>query len=307
MKWKRLLSILLCLIVVTACSLRVRADFGDFAGDSDYGDSDWDSDDGGNWDWDDDDDNDNAVYGGGGSSSGSNGFGGFGGMMAVVIVTVVVFLVVFKPRKKAGGGKPIMPGARATAQSQLRPISEYASLDAKFDQGDLIQKLSNWYVQMQNCWSDGNIEPVRPFFSDAYWEQMNRQLQAMRRQGRVDHTERIAVLGVALRGFYQAGGEDHMIAELRTRIVSYVTDQKGTVVSGSKTTEKFMTYEWDLTRPSGTVTEAESELKTVNCPNCGAAVSINESAKCPYCDSVITVAQHDWVIASIKGISQRSN
>lgn len=304
MKWRRLLSILLCLAVITAFSLRASADFGDFAGDSDYGDSGWDSDWDSDSDWDDDDDYSGVYNGSSGSSSSS---GGIGGMAITVIAVAVILLALFGSRKKGTGSKPVMPGARATAQSQLRPMSEYAKLDAKFDQGDLVQKLSNWYVQMQNCWSDGDIEPVRPFFSDAYWEQMNRQLQAMRQQGRVDHTERIAVLGVTLRGFYQAGGEDHLIAELRTRIVSYVTDKAGNVVSGSRTAEKFMTYEWDLTRPSGTETQAAAELKTVNCPNCGAAVSINESAKCPYCDSVITVAQHDWVIASIKGISQRTN
>lgn len=312
MKWKKILSLLLCLMLLAAFALHAGAEFGDFAGDSDYGDSDYDSDYGdsdydyGDSDYDDDDDDD-----GYGSDSDSGSSGGSSGFTVLALAIVVVYLVVSAFRSSKGkGGKTtkrsVMPGAQATLQSQLRPMGEYEALDANFDAGDLVQKLSNWYVQMQNCWSDGDIEPVRPFFSDAYWQQMNRQLQAMRQQGRVDHTERIAVLGVTLRGFYQSGGEDHIIAELRTRIVSYVTDKAGTLVSGSRTAEKFMTYEWDLTRPSGTQTQEADVLQTVRCPNCGATLSINESAKCPYCDSVITLTQHGWVIASIKGISQRT-
>lgn len=309
MKWKKILSLLLCLMLLAAFALHAGAEFGDFAGDndyggSDYGDSDYDIDFG---DSDYDDDRSDYNIGSGYSGGSGGGAGGVIGAVAVMLITVAV-LILFSRYKQTGGSarRPVMPGAQVTPQAQLRPMSGYAALDAKFDQGDLVQKLSNWYVQMQNCWSDGNIEPVRPFFSDAYWQQMNRQLQAMRQQGRVDHTERIAVLGVTLRGFYQSGGEDHIIAELRTRIVSYVTDKAGTLVSGSRTAEKFMTYEWDLTRPSGTQTQEADVLQTVRCPNCGATLSINESAKCPYCDSVITLTQHGWVIASIKGISQRT-
>ena len=43
------------------------------------------------------------------------------------------------------------------------------------------------------------------------------------------------------------------------------------------------------------------------CPNCGAPVNINQTAKCEYCDSVITVENHDFVLSSIRGLAQRTN
>jgi predicted RNA-binding Zn-ribbon protein involved in translation (DUF1610 family) len=68
-----------------------------------------------------------------------------------------------------------------------------------------------------------------------------------------------------------------------------------------------MTYEYILVRSSGYVTKAQDEdTKTFNCPNCGASLDINHSAKCPYCSSVITARTHDWVISSIKGIAQET-
>ena len=308
MKWKRtLLALLMCLCLVcsVAFSFRANADFGDFSGDSDYGgsDSDWGS-----------NDNDYSsgndhYYVSGGSSDGS---GGDGISIVVAIVIVIILVAIFSKKgggkggNGGGGSKPVAPGAKRTDDSQLKKMSEYTQLDPGFDAPELTQRLSNWYVQMQNTWSAGDISSVRPFFEDAYFAQMERQLQQMKQAGRTDHTERIAVLGVELRGFYQSGGLDHIVAELRTRIVSYVTDRDGKVISGSQTAEKFMTYEWNLTRPSGTKTQGKAEMNVVNCPNCGATVNINATAKCPYCDSVITVNQHDWVISSIKGISQRT-
>ena len=70
--------------------------------------------------------------------------------------------------------------------------------------------------------------------------------------------------------------------------------------------EKFMTYEWDLSRPTGTVTEQAGEVTERHCPNCGAPLSVNESAKCPYCDTVLTFQDHDWTIYAVKGIAQRT-
>ncbi|MBQ1291811.1 MAG: zinc-ribbon domain-containing protein [Lachnospiraceae bacterium] len=47
-------------------------------------------------------------------------------------------------------------------------------------------------------------------------------------------------------------------------------------------------------------------MKTVNCPNCGAPLSINETAKCPYCGTVVTVPNTDFVISSIRGLKQKT-
>ena len=39
-------------------------------------------------------------------------------------------------------------------------------------------------------------------------------------------------------------------------------------------------------------------------PDCG---TINRTAKCPYCDSIVTVEAHDWAVSNIKGLSQRTS
>ena len=105
----------------------------------------------------------------------------------------------------------------------------------------------------------------------------------------------------------QEGGNDVLVARLKTRIVDYTLDDAtGSLVSGDRNKEKFMTYEWDLVRPTGTKTEAGGNMQTVSCPHCGAPLEINASAKCPYCGSVITLEEHGFALNAIRAISQET-
>ena len=145
---------------------------------------------------------------------------------------------------------------------------------------------------------------VKPFSPK---ELMDNQIQRKKQQGQTNYIERIAVLSVELRGWCQEGGNDVLVARLNTRIVDYTLDDKtGKLISGSRDKEKFMVYEWDLVRTTGTKTEKDKPMQTVNCPNCGAPVEINASAKCPYCGSVITLEEHDFALNAIRAISQQT-
>lgn len=205
-----------------------------------------------------------------------------------------------RQEKYVAGADPIDP-------SLLQPMTRYASLDPDFDAAALCEMISNLYVRMQNCWTDKNIEALRPYFTDAYFTQMERQLQQLKKKGYTNHVDRIAVLGIKLKGYRQLDDTDHIYAEIRTRIVDYtVEDATKNLISGSRTAEKFMVYEWDLARDSSVKTEDQDGLRKITCPNCGAPLDINASARCEYCDSVIQLEEHDWVISSIKGLSQRT-
>lgn len=300
------LSALLCVCLMVP--MFALADFGEFSGDSDFGSSDWDT--GSDWDsdWDDDwDDDNNTVFFSGGGSSSSGSRGGGGGLSTLFIAVIVVAIVLSILRKNKGSKQPLPAGAQRTSAQTLLPIEGYVSLDPAFDAAALQEKLSNLYVQMQNAWTAKDLSSVRPYFTDALFEQMNRQLTQMAQAGRTNYVERIAVLGVTLRGYQQRGGDDHIVAELRTRIVDYTLDDNtGNVLSGDRSKEKFMTYEWDICRSTGLTTVGQDAMTNISCPNCGAPLSINATAKCPYCDSVVTIEEHGWAISSIKGIAQQT-
>ncbi len=301
MKWTaKILVFVLCILLMMLPAF-AGADFGDFSGDSDYGGS-WDS--GSDWSsssWD-SDYSSGSYYDDDSDVSGID-IGISLAVMAAIVVLGLIIDVSEKRKKKKQQNKP--QGAQRTPDSRLQPLGDLAVTDPSFDANAMQEKISNLYVQMQNCWTDKNIESLRPYFTDAFFTQMERQLNGLKSRGLTNHVDRIAVLGVNLRGFYKQGGDEHLIVELRTRIVDYtVQDSDKKLVSGDRNREKFMTYEWDMCRAEGSVTTREGAMQSVSCPGCGAPLSINTTAKCPYCGRVVTLDEHDWALCAIKGISQ---
>ena len=304
MKWTaKILVFVLCILLMMLPAF-AGADFGDFSGDSDYGGS-WDS--GSDWSsssWD-SDYSSGSYYDDDSDVSGID-IGISLAVMAAIVVLSLIFDVSEKRKKKKQHGAQGRPqGAQRTPDSRLQPLGDLAVTDPSFDANAMQEKISNLYVQMQNCWTDKNIESLRPYFTDAFFTQMERQINGLKSRGLTNHVDRIAVLGVNLRGFYKQGGDEHLIVELRTRIVDYtVQDSDKKLVSGDRNREKFMTYEWDMCRAEGSVTTREGAMQSVSCPGCGAPLSINTTAKCPYCGRVVTLDEHDWALCAIKGISQ---
>ena len=314
------LALVLCVCLLGPRLLKkVGADLGGFSGGSDYGgsggsdwgggSSSWDS--GSDWSsgssgW--DDDGNGFFFFPVGSSSDSGDGGGFGNLLFyVVLILILIMIFSRKAQHQPAPNAGTAAGAQQTPGSKLMPMSEYAKLDPNFSESDLREKLSNVYVQMQNGCTARNIESLRPYFTDALYQQFDRQIKSLIASRRINRVDRIAVLDVTLRGFFQEGGDDHLVALLKTRITDYIVDEDtGKLVSGSDTAEKFMTYEWGLSRPTGTVTEAAGAVTERHCPNCGAPLSVNESAKCPYCDTVLTFKDHDWTIYAVKGIAQKT-
>ena len=294
-KRSRALLLVMVLALSLLLALPCSADFGDFSGSSDYDYGSSDS----NYDYDYDYDSDSSSS----SSEGSDGsgLGMFG--LSVICVGIWILIGYGKNKRKANRRGTVQP----TAPRNLAPMSSYRRLDPGFQEDDLTAKISNLYVQMQNAWTGKDITAIRPHCTDRFYTQMERQLEQKCQQHETNYIERIAVLGVTLDGFTQTGGNDVIYATVHTRIIDYtLNDDTGKLVSGSRTEEKFMTYEWELVRQSGVTTQAGAGQKTVNCPNCGAPVELNASAKCPYCGSIITAESQTFVLNGIRGISQKT-
>lgn len=231
----------------------------------------------------------------------------FGGIAFVLLVFFVFWLMIhINSKRKQKVGQTII-NVQETVRT-LRPMNEYLQLDPEFDEERIRTLMSNLYIQMQETWQKKDISPLRPYMTDKFFSQMDNQLDQFRKSGRTDYTERIAVLNTGLLGWRQSAGMDYITLRLNSRIVSYVLDDRtGELISGDKKREKFMEYEIELCRKSGSITSPESDgVKSAVCPHCGAPLKLNASAKCEYCGSVITAVNSEWAICGMRGISQRT-
>lgn len=296
---RRMIAVLLCILLIGLFTIPVFADFGDFGGDNDWGGGGGDIDWGGDWDWDFDSDSDTRSFGFFSTS--------IGNFAVYIILFLIVFFIVHFVRSNKSKRTNRSSAIKLSSIPPLFPIESYHQLDPKFDAAKLQQKLSNLYIQMQQCWQAKNIESLRPYFTDTYYSQLERQLKPYRDNHITNCIERPAVFRVNLDGYCQSDGNDHIYATLQARLIDYkISDETGKVIGGSKTAEKIMTYRYHLIRPSGQISSNQDGVRSISCPHCGAPLSINESAKCPYCDSVITVDRYDFVIAQIEAISQQT-
>lgn len=295
--FRMIFAILVCFCMLVSVTCFVGADLGDFGGDGDYGGGDGGGDYGGGYSWDGDT-----------RSSGSDE-----PTDPIVVVIVIAAFVIYgiytvikaKVQNKKGTNKLL--GAETASDEDILPIDDYVDLDPQFDQNALEQKLKELYVQMQTCWTAKDLSSLRPYFSDALYARLDRQLDAHRAEHHTNYVENITVLEVSPSGFYQQAGMDHIIVLVSARITDYtLSDETGELLSGSKTAQKVMTYEYDMIRTSGKTSDTEENTQVTVCPNCGAPISINRTAKCPYCDSIITVEHQSFVIDNIKGVSQKT-
>ncbi len=278
------------------------ADAGFFGGDSDY-------------------DFDPPSWGGSGDSSydfpGSSFVGGSGGFpLGGIIVIIVIVYLVLKSRKgsTSSGGSPsskhittsiISPQQSQAVADQIRLVDPF------FTEAEMREKVANLYSEMQRAWETQDWEPMRVRMTDDLYSQMARQLQDLISRGQINRIERIAIMNVALKHFYQDEQYDNLTLRLTSRITDYTIDRaSGKLVSGDPKKEKFLTYEWTMIRTAGTKTTAvgmeDGKAVSHNCPHCGAPIDLTQSARCSYCFSIVTAPEFDWVLSNIKGIAQQT-
>lgn len=299
----------LALLLILALPMPGIADAGSFSGDTDFGGSDWGS---SSWDSDWDSDWSSSSSSSSYSSSGSSDGGGESLPLAIVVVAIIIIVNLIKSKrgkKKSNGGSrqsTYVPGAQRTVLPMT--IADLKAIDPDFSEEKMKEKIANLYLRMQLCWQNKTWEEMRTSMDDGIFNQFNMQLNNLAAAHRTNYMDNIAVLDVNLTGFGRDENNDIITAILRTRLRDYtVDDNTGAVVSGSKTAEKFMTYEWTLIRTKGAKTDVEQGTDAKHCPNCGAPLDLNATAKCSYCGAIITSSEHDWVIKGIKGISQQTS
>lgn len=307
-----LIAVLLCCLTLGAYSL---ADAGNFSGGSDWGGggSDW----GGSSSWDTGSSWDSGSSWGSGSTydsgydSGSSlgtasAIGCLGGNLFTVVIIIIVVVVILRYMRSGqqSSGSNVYQAAQ---EEPGLPLETLKQKDPNFNEQALLEKVGNQYIQMQNAWQNKDWESMRSIMTDALYNQMARQLQALIDAKQTNYVERIAVLESRIVRYAVEGDNDVLVIRLSTRITDYTKDDRtGNIISGSTTRELFMVYDWKLIRQQDKKTLNQPSLTQISCPNCGAPLNINHTGQCPYCGTVVTLSDHDWALSVIKGISQRT-
>jgi uncharacterized tellurite resistance protein B-like protein/predicted nucleic acid-binding Zn ribbon protein len=141
---------------------------------------------------------------------------------------------------------------------------------------------------------------VWPFISDGVHERFSIQIDEQKALGYQDHLDQISVDGITLVEFSQGDVFDIATVRIDARAADYrvsLKDQKR--IAGSSLVEPFVEM-WSWLRRHGMTRDpSKPGLIEGNCPNCGAAIEMNQSAQCQHCKAYLRSGEFDWVLTEI--------
>ena len=291
----------LSILIILLYSKPIYADVGSF---EDYDSGGWDSDWGSSWDsdWDSD-------YSSGSSSSYDGSlsfipifFGGSGNVFAIIIFIIVLSAILkSKNRKNKNYNMNINNIRTKEIYEDNLVINKVKQIDPEFNKDEFERFARDVFVKLQNAWTDRDWEKIRPFEAKELFEQHKAQLEGYIKNNQINVMERICVNWVHFLTFEQYGGNDILKIDLNSRMGDYIIDASTKkVIRGDKSKEYYHTYTLTFIRTTGAKTvPGESDLKTTNCPNCGAPTTVTSSGRCEYCNSVITTDNYGWVLSNL--------
>ena len=239
------------------------------------------------------------------SSSSSSSSGELNIETLIIIIVIMTIYIVLKKKELVKNSSNISlnniartaPDNTSSVESQIRKI------DPMFSAENFMAWSKEVFIKLQTAWMDRKWEEIRPFESNELFEQHRQQLQYLIDKNQINMMERICVRHTHLNSFRQDGDKEIIEMTLISAMKDYTIDaDTKKVVQGNPNEDVYMVYTFTFERTKGILTEEElDEVKTTNCPNCGAPTQITSAGKCEYCDSIILTGNHGWVLSNLEG------
>jgi predicted lipid-binding transport protein (Tim44 family)/predicted nucleic acid-binding Zn ribbon protein/uncharacterized tellurite resistance protein B-like protein len=258
-------------------------------------------------------------YSDGGGGGGGGGHGG-GGDIAWLIyfwvrfciqypyiglpITLAVAFFIYHAHKQgmaAYQGSVIRRGSDAAADNRIgSAVAAMAAADPKFDIDQMGQRVRTAFMKIQDAWCKQSLSTVRPFISDGIHERFSLQIEEQKAFNYQDRMENIALGSVILVEFYEGKIFDVATLRIEAQASDYrVSLSDGKRLSGSTAVQPFVEM-WSWIRRHGVSRDpSKPGLIEGHCPNCGASVEMNQSAKCDHCGALLRSGQFDWVLTEI--------
>lgn len=262
---------------------------------------------------------------GGGGSFGTGGGGGggdFGGgdglgeilwllvrlvfhfpRLGVPLVLVACVVVVLGLRQGWWKHQERVIARAAPRRQALRAAEAVAALRARdpgFDEARFLARVGRAFARAQESWCAQALEPLWPFVSDGVLERFTLQIEEQRAEGWRQGIDGLALEPPALLHVASGRHFDALTVRLAFRAdVHRVALAKGERIEGSRIPRERFVECWSFVRRLGARSANADGLLEGACPQCGAPLALNRSARCAHCQSQVKSGAFDWVLAEI--------
>lgn len=232
----------------------------------------------------------------------------------IVLVILIVFVLLRRRKSKKLGSDSSYINQQVQQQAQNDVVMNFTeSVAAQVRQTDpdfSAEKFLGWaqevFMKIQEAWTTRDWKVIRPFESETLFNTHKQQLDEYIRLGKINVIEKIGIKHCSLKSYTVDGDKEVMVVALNALLRDYVIDATTrNVLESDPNRDWYMKYELTFNRKVGVKTHpGMSNMSTTNCPNCGAPTEITSAGQCPYCGSVITNGEHDWVLSNLVGVNQ---
>ena len=229
-------------------------------------------------------------------------------LIPLVIVAAIVWFIIKKKRNKNANNpthinQQVQNQAKTdnTSDNSAAVASQIQIIDPAFSSDKFIGFAREVFMTIQAAWTAKDWKPIRPFESEALFNQHKQQLDEYIRLGKTNVVEKICIQHCSLHEFRLDGDKEVLTVWLNAVMRDYVIDDATKkVLESDPNRDWYMRYEMVFNRKAGVLTNPGRKGNSItNCPNCGAPTEITSSGQCTYCGSVITNGEHDWVLTDI--------
>lgn len=229
------------------------------------------------------------------------------GIIVLVIILIAYFILKRKKKKQGSDSTYINQQVNYQAQNDVTfdnsalVASQIQSIDPAFSSDKFIGFAREVFMNIQQAWTTKDWKPIRPFESETLFNQHKQQLDEYIRLGKTNVIEKIGIKHCSLNSFREDGDKEVLVVWLNAIMRDYIIDDATKkVLESDPNRDWYMKYEMVFNRKAGVKTDPTRKGNSItNCPNCGAPTEITSAGQCPYCGSVVTNGEHDWVLTDI--------
>lgn len=233
--------------------------------------------------------------------------------VAVIVIIILVYFYIKGKRAKKNASDPNYVNRQVQSQvnsdttfdNSASVAAQIQAIDPAFSADKFIGFAREVFMTIQAAWTAKDWKPIRPFESETLFNTHKQQLDEYIRLGKTNVVEKIAIKHCSLHSFSIDGDKEVLTVYLNAVMRDYVIDDATKkVLESDPNRDWYMKYAMVFNRKTGVKTDPGRTGNAItNCPNCGAPTEITSSGQCPYCGSVVTNGEHDWVLTDIHSIN----
>ena len=180
--------------------------------------------------------------------------------------------------------------------SSKRDIDVKKYKEVSFNEEFFFSKVKNIFIKYLNSITEDNLKEIDHFIDDKLYHETKNIIDSYKDKNIKKVYKSIDIKYSNIEDLYTKDNKNIMEVSLIVNYITYELNLTNKTIIGSKEPKR-AEYLLTLSKPLNT-----SSSKTKKCPGCGSSIDVNNSGRCPYCDTIYNQEDYDYVLTNIKEV-----